>query len=336
MSKTLPLLCLLLTSPALAKGFQGRPALLAPSAPSPLRLERVDFVIEGARAEASYAVFNPTAKALVVQLTLPNSPFPCTSNDCAAPEIYRVPAVTGGAELMLTSEHPWAKDVKAVWATRVEVAAGARQTVSVRFSGVHVRYAEGTSGISVTELLVPPKWTWAGPIGEARLSLRGPRVWGGTSGPWLDLVASVERVGKKGGVAELVFRAKAVQPKEAFRFIEDREPWVSHGTCAALLVGQHRGVEERHTRPADTEPPTTEVLLARMDSKTLRRCRNLPYALHGYAFKSADLRKQYSPLKPNEFGLHLNPAFHESLLTAKEGAFIRLVKAEEARRKKAP
>src|SRR5215831_4885369 len=94
--------------------------------------------------------------------------------------------------------------------------------------------------------------------------------------------------------------------------------------------------DENPTRCPRRITPETE--LKKLSAEDLRRCRNLPYALHGMPFKSTDLRAYfYRPATVEEgenvIRLQENPAYADSLLTPEDVAYVKAVQRELEARK---
>lgn len=166
---------------------------------------------------------------------------------------------------------------------------------------------------------------WNGPIGSARFLLRGvetPPVMIQYP-PSFELAESVERPTPAGGRTDLTFEARAWRPTGDFSLVLFHSPWPSRFNCPPL--------EATETDDADWRA---------LDGKTLRLCRNLPFALHGKSFVDRVLAEQfYRPAGPAEYdeamrGIELrpNPLYADSLLSPAEWAYVERAKQEEARR----
>lgn len=312
-----------------------RPGIWAPGAATPVELYSVVLTLDRDRFEGKYLLENPTDAPVAVQLVLPRSPFPCTSNDCAPPPSLPPPVLKVlGAAVPVKSgtASPIWPGAKATWTATVTVPARGQRLVA-HAGRAQVDYTESTMGQWLTDLLVPQAWHWSRPITLFRWVVRRERPWGIRFDAALELVELSEAPKQPTRIA---FEARNLQPKRHFRLRFDGEPWLTHGTCAALLTGEVRGIEDTHARPddpIDDRAALLRTILDRLDKAALRRCRNLPYALHGYPFKDATLRAAFYPRsRPGEIGFKLNPAWAPEILSADELRFIRAVKAAEKRR----
>ena len=166
---------------------------------------------------------------------------------------------------------------------------------------------------------------WNGPIGSARfrlIDLETPPV-AIQYPPSFHLAESVERPTPAGGRTDLLFEMKDWRPTGDFTLVLLNHSWPSRFDCPPL----------ENLEPDD---PTWKAL----DAKTLRVCRNLPFAVHGKPFEAQDLRELfYRPEGVSEFdeeargiGFRLNAKYADSLLTPEEWAYVERVKQEEARR----
>ena len=109
----------------------------------------------------------------------------------------------------------------------------------------------------------------------------------------------------------------------------------------------HRDARARLPRhPDQIDALVAKELFAQLEAPMLRICRNFPYAVHGYAFDSPDLKAIFYP-KPTirtcddcdaddgmpretvHFYHALNPKFDKRLLDDEDRLYIRVAKVAE-------
>lgn len=97
--------------------------------------------------------------------------------------------------------------------------------------------------------------------------------------------------------------------------LKDFAPTEDLGVCLVDL--------DRYAYPAFAELSSRD--LGRLDAAALRRLRNEVYALHGYVFKSEDLRDYFS----EQWWYRPDPGYTPRRLTREQRELVRRVKAEE-------
>ena len=173
---------------------------------------------------------------------------------------------------------------------------------------------------------------WNGPIGQARFTIRlSIRPHGVRFPAIFKMMSYVERL-QAGGEAttELIFEMQAWTPRR------DLIVYFSNG----LLDWNEACPGREFVILGEDHEQDLRRALGKLSHGDLRLCRNLPYALHGYYFRSTDLRRHYYPgIRKTEdgqwmgFQYHPNPHFEPALLSSWEQRYVRLIKEEETRRK---
>lgn len=200
---------------------------------------------------------------------------------------------------------------------------------------------------------------WNGSIGHARFTIRTPkRPWRVVHPAGYTLASLTETPNRgRGGVTEIVFEMRdwtprrdlAVYLKNASQAIERME--LPCPAPDALAWEMDRARDPRRAR---------EVLREQLGALTdaqLDVCRNLPFAAHGFAFRTAGLRELFyrpvvrqahpygyysNPEDAREEGLdprgwvviplRVNPNYGPALLTATERRYVGWMREELARR----
>jgi len=216
---------------------------------------------------------------------------------------------------------PWSKRLGMVYL--FEVAFKPRETIEI----VHKYRYDRTPGVGYESLtyVTATGALWNGPIGNARFRLIGLETAPVTIQfpPSFRLVESAERPTSTGGQTDLTFEARDWRPTGDFSLALLNSPWPSRFNCPPLEI----------TEAQDSDWQA-------LDPKTLRLCRNLPFAAHGKAFQDRDLAEQfYRPEGPSEndessrtIGFRLNALYADSLLTPAEWTYVVRAKKVEARR----
>lgn len=336
--------------------FGGNGTDLIPQRESRVRMVAEDILLEMTsdkepawRVTARYTFENPTDAPVKLQVGFPE--FACTwgGEGCHGKGgVFRGMKTTVGGKRVkgregkLAREHEWSEQISRVFLYDIEFPAQKQVEVvhrytydrSVSVDGEWVSYLTRTGAL------------WNGPIGHARFTIRTPRrPWGLSWPPEYELTSYRERKKGRGAVTEMVFEARKWTPTRDFVVQLFNE----------FVAGEHHKQECPLT--FWVKDGHLEDELSEMTDEQLRICRNLPYAHHGYPFKKSELRALF--YKPAQTGsshdafhpgaqpdvddpatawrwiiFAPNPDYTPSLLSPREVEYVRLLKAEEARRKK--
>lgn len=221
---------------------------------------------------------------------------------------------------------PWRVELGRVFLFEVRFAA--RETVEI----VHSYRVVGDVSVMGYGLSYVTRTgaNWNGPIGFARFTVRlrsAPPVYVVPREYDLVMARHLDRTASGFGF-ELVYEQRDWVPRRNFSI-----------TVYSLMT-----LLEAAGCPWDHVPPSDEAATARrFDAATLRFCRNLPYARHGYPFRDRGLRRRLY-----RRGIRLESylggrtrfledgAFSESRLTSEDWAYIGLVRRLEALRAEQP
>ncbi len=189
-----------------------------------------------------------------------------------------------------------------------------------------------------------------------------------------ELVGRTETLAKKtlpGGLKTTwthVFEMTDWTPKEDLYILFGN--YMERGPQQCAAVDEVSWSRQKLEKTLKSETPDKKELAARVDEEIrrehfeklsdeeLRQCRNYPYALHGYSFKDEKLHAYFyapafsthcafcgetppdefmdedNPMRYTRFFFKPNIAYTPKLLTTDDLAYVRIAKAEQARRRK--
>ena len=361
----------LLAAPASANdsSFGGSGADLQPLQETRVQMQSEDIVMDlrfdrrvgwaAWHITASYRFHNPTAAPVALQMGFPEQH--CDEGwDCNGKggKFRDLKITARGAAVKhrigtVSKDHKWAPSLGQVYLFDVSFAPGETVQIVHRYTYDVSTSVEGQS----VEYLTTTGALWNGPIGHARFTLRTPwRPWMVTFLPDFTLTAYTEKPGgKKGSATEMVFEAKGWTPKRNFAVVFPNQMNATNYFPGAASecpsVERFRWEYEKAPKAAQKSLTAT---VAKLDKATRRICRNMPYAHHGYSFKSKALGALFYRGVQTGYGVpyfptaapgtgtfekqpwsytvfRQNPHYTPALLAPEEGAYVRAVKAAEGR-----
>jgi hypothetical protein len=369
MRSLISLAILLLATPALANDstFGGTGSDLVPLQEKRVRMAAEDIVLELKPdkkktlrwfADATYTFENPTAQDLTLTVGFPEQFCP-EEGDCNSPHskhtFFDMKTTIDGKPVKMrvgkvsAQDKTWAPELGRVHLFDLTIKAN--QTVKVNHK-YHFNISAGSTEESWLYYITKTGALWSGPIGHARFTIRMPeRPWGLAYPKTYNLISYTTKMqGKSSAITELIFEMKDWTPTQdlMLHFDGAMSHHDTHVTCPLVHPFSFED---------SLDVPTLEFArkyFDKFDDKTLRICRNWPYARYGYTFKDDSLQKffyrgpravqnQYlddpkdtkSPRDYIRLNYQPNPHFSDAMLTRDELNYIRLVKLlEDARKKK--
>ncbi len=351
--------------------FGGSGANLRPIKETRVQMKAEDIVLELRQDDrvrdqawfitATYQFHNPTKESVDLQMGFPE--LRCEEEEDCNGEggRFRDLKITVDGKLVkhrqgkVTKNNDWGWRLGQVYLFDVSFKPG--QTVEVVHRYTHDRSlsVEGES----MEYLTTTGSLWNGPISQARFTLRTPwRPWMLTFLPEFELVKFEEKAaGGIGGMTEMIFEARKWTPKRNFEvFFPNVHNAASYFPAAAKDCPAFFDFIWNHKEDPEGTEKKIAAELAELSKATLRVCRNLPYAHHGYTFKSKDLQKTfYKDAVRKGYGIPYFPAskprgeepyeklpwsyltfapnksYSPALLRPIEQTWVKLVKAAEAK-----
>ncbi len=309
---------------------------------------------------ATYAFANPTKEAVTLQMGFPETR--ChPDEDCNGQGgRFRDLQVTVQGEPVkleigqIEEKPAWAPEFGQVHLFEARFKPG--QTLKIVHTYTYDR-SSSTEGEDV-DYLTTTGALWGGPIGQARFVVRVPeRPWALSFPPEYTLTSLTEKptVGGR-ALTEIVFVARQWTPKRDFQvFFPNFFNAILHNKQVAEACPDALEMANALGDLSDAQSRAAlDKSLADKTDAELRICRNLPYARHGYDFKSADLQRIFYPKGPRKgYGFPyipheapgseddlvwmtapfaLNPHFSPSLLTDFDQRWVQRIKQEEERR----
>ncbi len=360
--RLIALALLLLTAPAALANdgtWGGTGSDLVPLEEKRIRMAREDILIEyvpvkkyGPRwlITANYEFHNPTDASVTVVMGFPER-FCDGESDCGSPDnhhtFFDMKTTVDGKPAPVRignvsrEAHDWAPELGRVHLFDVTIAPGATTKVVHTY---HHGYAGSSMGDSSLYYITKTGSLWNGPIDHARFTIRFPyRPWGLVYPKTYNLKSYATR-GRAGKLStELVFEQERWTPTQDL-YLSFGSPMTLGSDCPQIHPAMLGEALETPSLAAAREH------FGQLDDDALRRCRNLPYAVHGYAFKDKELQKFFyrpglavsglfdSTGEPKEhlyLPFYPNPSFEPGQLGKDEHAYIKLVQLLEAERKKA-
>lgn len=291
-----------LTASANDSSFGGEGADLAPLEETRVRMKSEDIALELRpddmwHVEARYVFENPTGADVSLQVGFPERH--CDpDDDCVGDGRFRGlrTEVNGEPVSMRVGrvgrQHRWAPELGRVFL--FDVVFPARREVEI----VH-RYRMHRSGSveAADEVFYVTRTgaLWNGPIGHARFTIRTPkRPWRIVHPAGYALASVTETpIPRGGGMTEIVFEMR---------------DWTPERDLAVYLMSAHQALErmqlpcpapdalahevDRATDPSQVRAILRSHLGERTDDE-LAVCRNLPFAAHGYPFRTARFRELF-------------------------------------------
>ncbi len=331
----LAVVCLTLSAPQSASAndasFGGSGAALVPLKETRVKMLSEDIVLDRTRGDdqwhvkATYRFKNPTAKTVKLQIGFPEQhcdpEMDCFSETSGV--FHGLETRVRGQKVKLRkgkvgADKSWAPSLGHVHLFDVTFKGGEELEI------VHTYSFDRTVGVGSEDIVFYVTRTgalWNGPIGRARFTVRLPyRPWASRPPKEYKLKHFEEKLESGKPVSTLVFEMTKWTPSEDFEVNFD---------SGYLAIASY-------DCPAIPRVLEDASVLEGLNKEGLRRCRNLPYAKHGYAFRSKDLREYFygSPTTEDVTPFAPNPNYSPKLMTAKEQRYVVAIKKEEKRRAK--
>ncbi len=348
---------LLTLSPAAANdaSFGGAGADLVPLDEKRIQMVSEDIVFEERakpqrhwNVRARYVFRNPTASTISLQVGFPEQHCDTDSDDCVGnAQFQQLKTTVRGRAVThrvgrVSARHTWAPKLGKVYLFTVRF--GPKETVKVvhryRYQGSTDTEGRSLFYVTTTGAL------WNGPIKKARFVIRP------TEQPWTlawtagyRMIRNTEKRDKRGhGKTEIVFQMRNWNPKTNLQ--------VHFGHFKAMTERLGLECPAPWTVFDKSQAKDTAEDFAKLSKKALRQCRNMPYARHGYPFKSRDLRRLFYqkpkkttgtpryPTADEVTGSHtmwmafkLNPHWSAKLMTREDTRYVARLLEEEKKRK---
>ena len=291
---------------------------------------------------ATYVFANRSTEEQALTLGFPEQGCPDDEwTDCGDPTFHGMQTTVDGIEVehrlaeMPESDDDTIESLGRVWVYDVQVPAAGEITVVHRY-----RYhPSGSTNFELIDYITRTGALWSEPIGRAefRVWFEHPVTWAYTPESWGAPEVVRQPADEESGVHSSFLMRWVHEdwvPSENLQ-IEYGSAWFEPVAQCPSVSGVMYHLEQ------DGEEETLTWLLSRqsLDPVSARRCRNLMYAEHGYAFTDAELAEELSVsdcwFADLELGMcwHREPsdAYSEALLGYDEHRYIELMQAVEDR-----
>ncbi len=306
----------LLTHPRSASAndssFGGEGADLAPLRETRVRMKSEDITLtlrdDLWHVEARYRFHNPTGDAVALQMGFPERH--CDpADDCneGAGRFLDLHTEVRGEPVEMRegrvgSEHAWAPRLGRVFLFDVRFGAGEELQVVHRYRMPRSTFVETRDEVFY---VTRTGALWAGPIERARFTVRTPYRPGRLAFPREYLLQSfTERMDGATPMTELVFEQQDWTPThdldlhlyDTYAVLGEAEVHCPDPSSLDYYTRRLRErLDERERLRIREQLARTDARFRRLDDAQRRICRNMVFAVHGFAFRSADLRRIFYP-----------------------------------------
>lgn len=289
------------------------------------------------QVEATYTFENPTKEEISLKLGFPETRCDQAQDECNGDGRFKkMRTWVREAEVKHTISKSKKVNPKLPAYDRVylyDVTFKPQETVTIRHSYLYVG-SVSVEGIDA-DYVTRTGSLWNGPIGSARFSVRVPFTPNYLGWRPHQTLKSIEPIMiKDKGYYQVVFEMKDWTPKEDFSLMTSSAQGGNGGHLGQWSMDQHctsvqefevnykeaKEIAKEGKKPFDETAFSVDFW---KDTKDLRFCRNLPYALWGYTFKDKALQARYykkDALKPKASKLPYEVIVDES--TPKDTPFM--------------
>jgi len=301
-----------LSASANDSSFGGEGADLAPLRETRVRMKSEDITLtlrdDLWHVEARYRFDNPTRRAVEIQMGFPERH--CDpEGDCAegAGRFLDLHTEVRGEQVEMRvgrvgREHEWAPRLGRVFLFDVRFAAREELEIVHRYRMPRSTFVETRDEVFY---VTRTGALWAGPIERARFTVRTPYRPGRLAFPEeYQLQSFVERMDAGEPMTELVFEQRDWTPTrdldlhlyESYAVMGQPEVHCPDPTALDYYTRRLRErIDERERRRMREQLARINTRFRSLDDAQRRICRNMVFAIHGYAFRSADLRRIFYP-----------------------------------------